>query len=168
MHLRDFKSGVSLSDTLEKMHMKKCQILNSFVRPADQREARWEADHDLCVMLCVILLSGASLSDTIAYMNRRSILNSDLLTNEKPEERQIMTYVSHWVIHMGRCITNHMKMYVPNSESPNQSDLLTNEKPDERQIMTYVSCYYHAFQGAMQVPLRVWMWFRVTPHDCGV
>ncbi len=31
------------------------------------------------------------------------------------------------------------------------SDLLTNEKPDERQIMTYVSCYYHAFQGAMQV-----------------
>lgn len=30
-------------------------------------------------------------------------------------------------------------------------DLLTNEKPDERQIMTYVSCYYHAFQGAMQV-----------------
>ena len=34
-------------------------------------------------------------------------------------------------------------------------DLLTNEKPDERQIMTYVSCYYHAFQGAMQVELRV-------------
>ena len=33
------------------------------------------------------------------------------------------------------------------------SDLLTNEKPDERQIMTYVSCYYHAFQGAMQVAL---------------
>jgi hypothetical protein len=31
------------------------------------------------------------------------------------------------------------------------TDLLTNEKPDERQIMTYVSCYYHAFQGAMQV-----------------
>merc|ERR1712123_275786 len=30
-------------------------------------------------------------------------------------------------------------------------DLLTNEKPDERQIMTYVSCYYHAFQGALQV-----------------
>ena len=35
----------------------------------------------------------------------------------------------------------------------NLSDLLTNEKPDERQIMTYVSCYYHAFQGAMQVAL---------------
>ena len=34
-------------------------------------------------------------------------------------------------------------------------DLLTNEKPDERQIMTYVSCYYHAFQGAMQVELAV-------------
>ena len=34
-------------------------------------------------------------------------------------------------------------------------DLLTNEKPDERQIMTYVSCYYHAFQGAMQVDLSV-------------
>ena len=33
----------------------------------------------------------------------------------------------------------------------NYLDLLTNEKPDERQIMTYVSCYYHAFQGAMQV-----------------
>merc|ERR1712168_1783039 len=32
-------------------------------------------------------------------------------------------------------------------------DLLTNEKPDERQIMTYVSCYYHAFQGAMQAEM---------------
>ena len=31
------------------------------------------------------------------------------------------------------------------------SDLLNTDKPDERQIMTYVSCYYHAFQGAMQV-----------------
>ena len=35
--------------------------------------------------------------------------------------------------------------------NPENLDLLTNEKPDERQIMTYVSCYYHAFQGAMQV-----------------
>ena len=41
---------------------------------------------------------------------------------------------------------------VPNS-MVTLSDLLTNEKPDERQIMTYVSCYYHAFQGAMQVDL---------------
>ena len=31
------------------------------------------------------------------------------------------------------------------------ADLLNTDKPDERQIMTYVSCYYHAFQGAMQV-----------------
>lgn len=30
-------------------------------------------------------------------------------------------------------------------------DLLNTDKPDERAIMTYVSCYYHAFQGAMQV-----------------
>ena len=33
------------------------------------------------------------------------------------------------------------------------SDLLNTDKPDERQIMTYVSCYYHAFQGAMQVEI---------------
>lgn len=39
----------------------------------------------------------------------------------------------------------------PLSNPPATIDLLTNEKPDERQIMTYVSCYYHAFQGAMQV-----------------
>jgi len=32
-------------------------------------------------------------------------------------------------------------------------DLLNSEKPDERQIMTYVSCYYHAFQGAMQAEM---------------
>ena len=31
------------------------------------------------------------------------------------------------------------------------ADILNTDKPDERQIMTYVSCYYHAFQGAMQV-----------------
>lgn len=31
------------------------------------------------------------------------------------------------------------------------ADLLNTDKPDERAIMTYVSCYYHAFQGAMQV-----------------
>ncbi|XP_046382631.1 alpha-actinin, sarcomeric isoform X1 [Ischnura elegans] len=29
-------------------------------------------------------------------------------------------------------------------------DLINTPKPDERAIMTYVSCYYHAFQGAMQ------------------
>ena len=34
-------------------------------------------------------------------------------------------------------------------------DLLNTDKPDERQIMTYVSCYYHAFQGAMQVDLAL-------------
>ena len=33
------------------------------------------------------------------------------------------------------------------------TDLLNTDKPDERAIMTYVSCYYHAFQGAMQVLL---------------
>jgi actinin alpha len=32
-------------------------------------------------------------------------------------------------------------------------DLLNTDKPDERQIMTYVSCYYHAFQGAMQAEM---------------
>merc|ERR1711910_299519 len=32
-------------------------------------------------------------------------------------------------------------------------DLLRNDKPDERQIMTYVSCFYHAFQGAMQAEM---------------
>ena len=35
------------------------------------------------------------------------------------------------------------------------SDLLNTDKPDERQIMTYVSCYYHAFQGAMQVEIKI-------------
>ena len=34
-------------------------------------------------------------------------------------------------------------------------DLLSTDKPDERQIMTYVSCYYHAFQGAMQVEIKI-------------
>jgi len=33
------------------------------------------------------------------------------------------------------------------------ADLLNTDKPDERAIMTYVSCYYHAFQGAMQASL---------------
>ena len=46
----------------------------------------------------------------------------------------------------------HLSRGKPNS-MVTLSDLLTNEKPDERQIMTYVSCYYHAFQGAMQVAL---------------
>ncbi|CAB4068316.1 ACTN1_4 [Lepeophtheirus salmonis] len=32
-------------------------------------------------------------------------------------------------------------------------DLLNTDKPDERQVMTYVSCYYHAFQGAMQAEM---------------
>merc|ERR1712158_357080 len=32
-------------------------------------------------------------------------------------------------------------------------DLLKTDKPDERQIMTYVSCFYHAFQGAMQAEM---------------
>ncbi len=36
----------------------------------------------------------------------------------------------------------------------NPPDLLNTDKPDERAIMTYVSCYYHAFQGAMQVGKR--------------
>ena len=45
------QSAASLSDTIEEMHMKWCPILNPSVRPADQREARREADHDLCVML---------------------------------------------------------------------------------------------------------------------
>ena len=35
------------------------------------------------------------------------------------------------------------------------ADILNTDKPDERQIMTYVSCYYHAFQGAMQVGERI-------------
>lgn len=40
------------------------------------------------------------------------------------------------------------------------SDLLNTDKPDERQIMTYVSCFYHAFQGAMQViKNKCAMWF---------
>ena len=34
------------------------------------------------------------------------------------------------------------------------TDLLKTDKPDERQIMTYVSCFYHAFQGAMQVNVK--------------
>lgn len=33
------------------------------------------------------------------------------------------------------------------------ADLINTPKPDERAIMTYVSCYYHAFQGAQQVPI---------------
>merc|ERR1719232_1891027 len=32
-------------------------------------------------------------------------------------------------------------------------DLLRTDKPDKRQIMTYVSCFYHAFQGAMQAEM---------------
>ena len=48
-------------------------------------------------------------------------------------------------------------------------DLLSNEKPDERQIMTYVSCYYHAFQGAMQVgclppPPKKTQFYSSVPH----
>ena len=48
----------------------------------------------------------------------------------------------------------------------NYLDLLTNEKPDERQIMTYVSCYYHAFQGAMQVILSSHWSIRLTILSC--
>ena len=33
---------------------------------------------------------------------------------------------------------------------------MKTDKPDERQIMTYVSCFYHAFQGAMQVNVKAW------------
>ena len=46
-------------------------------------------------------------------------------------------------------------------------DLLNNEKPDERQIMTYVSCYYHAFQGAMQVDTPPLHAGKKTFHDDG-
>ena len=34
------------------------------------------------------------------------------------------------------------------------ADLVGSFKADERAVMTYVSCYYHAFQGAMQVSVR--------------
>ncbi|KAG8239762.1 hypothetical protein J437_LFUL019408 [Ladona fulva] len=36
-------------------------------------------------------------------------------------------------------------------------DLINTPKPDERAIMTYVSCYYHAFQGAMQVKCKLFL-----------
>lgn len=44
------------------------------------------------------------------------------------------------------------------------TDLLSTDKPDERQIMTYVSCYYHAFQGAMQVKLKTALFFVLATY----
>ena len=44
-----------------------------------------------------------------------------------------------------------IQCFIFSSSTLKISDLLNTEKPDERAIMTYVSCYYHAFQGAMQV-----------------
>ena len=44
------------------------------------------------------------------------------------------------------------------------ADLLRTDKPDERQIMTYVSCFYHAFQGAMQVNDIAWKKNMITHY----
>ena len=137
-----------MSDTFEEMHSKVCPILNPSVRPADQREARREADHDLCVMLLPRL--PGRYAGCPAGLNGCGITPCAILSSLTTPSLSVFSSLRHRYL-LYRCcsLTHPPPLCASNLACP--LDLVTTERPDTKAVVTCVSSYYHTFSGAQKV-----------------